>query len=393
MLSEKAVKYGLLSSEIEDIYKYGQVRKKKIGVKKVYDFSIESMNVYPPRIVNKTISSLINNIREDELHKITQSEGDYYVRQCIATYLNQVFDAHEKASLIYITQGINMAISITLNALIENGDEVIVLTPSMPEYKMLIEQAGARIVYVPCDDEFMPDVETIEKAIHRNTKAIIINTPNNPTGVMYPEIFLENLNILLEEKGKEYKKEIFLISDDRYRDYVYDDEEILYVSNYIKNTISCYSFSDLLSIPGEQLGYICVSNKIKMASEIYNAICGSGKLMGFNGATSLFQLMIPEIINDDTHVRYCAKNRNILFKILTKYGFNVIYPKGSFFMFIEVPNGTVDEFIKTAKKYEILFVNGKVFGDDRYVRATYNADTYMIEKSESAFKKLAKEYF
>ena len=394
MLSEKAIKYGMMTSPIEEIYKYGQIRKKKIGVKKVYDFSLEANNVLPPKIVNRTIFNLLNNIKEEEIHQITQGEGDYYVRHCIVTYLNQTYKVHEKVSLIYITQGINVSLSIVLNALVESGDEVIVLSPSIPDYKMMIEKAGARIVYVPCNTEdFIPDIELVEKAIHRNTKAIIINTPNNPTGVVYPEIFLENLNILLEEKGKEYKKDIFLISDERYRDFVYDEDEILYVAKYVKNTISCYSFSDLLAIPGEQLGYICVSNKMKMASEVFDAVKGSAKLLGISHTNSLFQLMIPEVLGDDTLVRICEKNRNILYSILTRYGFNVIYPKGSFFLFIEVPNDDTEEFLRVAKRYDLLFIDGEVFGEKGFVRATYNVNTYMIEKAEGAIKKLSKEFF
>ena len=381
-------------SSIREVYEYGLKRKKQIGEKNVFDFSLGNPKIKPPDIVNETLIKLLKKEDPIKLHSYTVASGDYEVRKEIVEYLNKKYKTNNKPENMYITCGCAASLSISLNALLNKKEEVIVLSPFFPEYKTLIEKANGKTVIVKTDKKtFDIDLELLKNKINKKTKIIIINSPNNPSGAIYKKETLIKLEKILQQKQKEYNTQIFVISDEPYRELVYDKIEVPYVSKFIKNTISCYSFSKSLSLPGERIGYILVSNKIKNDKEIYTKMCISARQLGYVCAPSLFQYLIKEVIGKTSDISFYDKNRKLLYNILKKAGFECVYPQGAFYLYVKSPKNDAKEFCERAKKYELLFVRGDDFGDKNYVRLAYCVDTDMIKRSEKAFNKLGKEYF
>lgn len=393
MISEKMLALGKKSSAIREIFEYGKKRKNEIGAEKVFDFSLGNPSVCPPFVVNETIKKLVDGVDPIELHGYTSAPGDMETRKAIAKYLSDTYGTNDTADNIYMTVGAAASLTVSLNAIMCEGDEVIVLAPFFPEYRVFAENTGAKLVVVPCrTGDFQVDVSALEKALNAHTKAVIINSPNNPTGVVFSEESVKSLAALLSEKEKEYAHPIYIISDEPYRELVYGDVKVSYMANYYNNTISCYSFSKSLSLPGERIGYICVSRKCEDWKNIFFAVCGAGRALGFVCAPSLMQKVVPACLGKTSDTSVYDVNRKLLYRELTGYGYECVNPDGAFYMFVKAFEADASAFCEKAKKHELLLVPSDSFGVEGYVRISYCVTTEQIKRALPAFKALAKDY-
>ena len=393
MYTESLVKLGKVRSEIREIFEYGNKRKAEIGAENVFDFSIGNPSVPAPKSVDDAIIDLVNNFDSVALHGYTSAQGDAHVRETIANYINDKFGTNVTANNIYMTCGAAASLTIVMNAILQKDDECIVFTPYFPEYGVFIERTGAKLVEVKSQEKtFQIDMDNFEKAINENTKAVIINSPNNPSGVVYTVETIEKMCQLLKKKEEEYGHPIFLITDEPYRELVYDDTEVPYVINYYDNTFVCYSYSKALSLPGERIGYIVVSPKMIDEEDAYAAVCGAGRALGYVCAPSMLQRVIERCISDTSDISIYKENRDLLYNALTKMGFECVYPDGAFYLFVKAMGEDAYEFCEKAKEYELLLVPADSFGTPGYVRVSYCVQTKQIEDALPAFEKLAESY-
>ena len=393
MFSNEMYELGAASSVIREIFEYGKKRITEIGKDNVFDFSLGNPSVPAPKQVNEAIKELIENMESTELHGYTSAVGDYNVRKSIADYLNKTYDTSFRANNFYMTCGAAASLTITFKALCEKEDEIIMFAPFFPEYQVFAKTAGMKTVVVLCDsDTLQIDLDAFEKAITPKTKAVIVNSPNNPSGVVASEDTITKLCRILKNKQEEYGHPIFLISDEPYRELTYGDVKVPYLTKYYDNTIVCYSFSKSLSLPGERIGYILVPDEVENSNLIYKAVCGAGRAMGFVCAPSLMQFIIPKCIGCTSDISVYQKNRDLLLDIFAENGFEARKPDGAFYLFLKSPESDASAFCEKAKKYELLLVPSDSFGFPGYVRVASCVSTDMIKRSASAFKKLAKEY-
>lgn len=394
MYDSKMYELGAAASVIRTIFEYGNARKKEIGADNVFDFSIGNPSVPAPAKVNETICDLVKNMDSVALHGYTSSAGDYEVRQTIAENLNSRFGTDYSGDNVYMTVGAAASLTVTIHALCEAEDEFVVIAPFFPEYRVFIEGAGAKVVVVPAmKPSFQINFEALEQAITPHTKAIIINSPNNPSGVVYTTQTIEKLAELLRKKEAEYGKTIFLISDEPYRELVYDvTTDTPFPAKIYENTIICYSFSKSISLPGERIGYILVPNSVKESKAIFAAVCGAGRSLGFVCAPSLFQRVAAACINEKTDLTIYRTNRDLLYQALTEYGFHCVYPDGAFYLFVEALEEDAEAFCDKAKAFELLLVPADSFDCPGYVRISYCVSTDMVRRSLPAFAALAKSY-
>lgn len=393
MVNEKMMGLGKKRSVIREIFEYGNKRRQEIGKENVFDFSLGNPSNPAPETVKEAMLSLLNEKDPIALHGYTSAQGDLGVRTAIAEDINKRFSANANPNLLYMTCGAAASLTISLNAVVNEGDEVIVLAPFFPEYTVFIEKAGAVCRIVKCrEEDFQIDFNTLEKAVNEKTKAIIVNSPNNPCGVVLNKETIEKLSKLLEDKQKEYGKDIYIIADEPYRELVYGDVEVPYIPNFYSNTIVCYSFSKSLSLPGERIGYIFVSPKVNCCQDVYAAVCGAGRALGFVCAPSLLQYTVAKCLGQTGDLAVYKENRDIFYKNLTEYGYTVAKPDGAFYLFLKSPEEDANAFCERAKKYEILIVPGDDFGFPGYVRISYCVATETIKNSLEGFKKLMEEY-
>jgi aspartate aminotransferase len=393
MVNEKMRGLGACRSVIRELFEYGKKRKAEIGAENVFDFSIGNPSVPSPDVVNETLMGLLRERDAVSLHGYTSAQGDADVRRAIADYVASMHGATVDPNLIYLTVGAAASLTVSLTALLEAGDEVILLAPFFPEYRVFVERTGAVPVVVSCDrTTFQPDIPALEKAITPKTRAIIVNSPNNPTGAVLTEESILALTALLKKKEAEYGAPIYLISDEPYRELVYGDVKVPYLTKYYDNTLVCYSFSKSLSLPGERIGYIFVSPKVADFTSVYQAVCGAGRALGFVCAPSLFQYLIPDVLGVTTDVHIYDVNRTLLYDALTSYGFTAVPPDGAFYLFLKAAEEDANAFCERAKKYELLLVPGDDFGAPGYVRISYCVTKEQIERSLPAFRALAESY-
>ena len=393
MINKKMYELGSKASAIRELFEYGKKRKQEIGEDNVFDFSLGNPSVPSPSIVNETLINLINNIDSTTLHGYTSAPGDLNVRESIVNYLNKTYNTNLKSEFVYLTVGAAASLTSTFNGILNEGDEVITFAPYFPEYKVFVEKAGGILKTIKClEPTFKLDLTTLEKEINENTKAILINSPNNPTGKVISEEELNNLVSILNKKSKEFSHPIFLISDEPYRELVYDDIKVPYITNYYDNSIVCYSFSKSLSLPGERIGYIIVNPKCIETVMVYKAIAGAARSLGYVCAPSLFQYMIPNCLGKTSDINIYKENRDILYNTLSEYGYNLVKPEGAFYLFMKSFDEDAMKFSELAKKYELLLVPSDSFGYPGYIRISYCVSKEQIISSLPAFKKLIEEY-
>ena len=393
MYTESLVKLGKVRSEIREIFEYGNKRKAEIGADKVFDFSIGNPSVPAPKSVDNAIIDLVENFDSVSLHGYTSAQGDGKVRETIANYVNKRFGTDITANNIYMTCGAAASLTIVMNAIMQKDDECIVFTPYFPEYGVFLERTGAKLVAVDSEEKtFQIDIDKFEKAITEKTKAVIINSPNNPSGVVYTVETIEKMCKVLNDKQEEYGHPIFLITDEPYRELVYDDTEVPYMINYYDNTFVCYSYSKALSLPGERIGYIVVSPKMVDEADAYAAVCGAGRALGYVCAPSLYQRVIERCFDETADISIYKTNRDLLYNALTEMGYECVYPDGAFYLFVKAMCEDAHEFCEKAKDYELLLVPADSFGTPGYVRVSYCVQTKQIEDALPAFEALAKNY-
>lgn len=393
MINEKMRGLGAKRSVIRELFEYGKIRKSQIGEENVFDFSLGNPSVPSPDCVNENLVNLIKSESPISLHGYTSAQGDAGVRQSVADYIYKTQQFKVDKDDLYMTVGAAAALTCSLTAVVNPDEEVIVLAPYFPEYKVFIERFGGVCKEVLCDTTtFQPDFDNLAKAINSKTAAIIVNSPNNPTGAVITEENVIKLCELLHKAEVQYGKSIYIICDEPYRELVYGDVSVPYIPKYYDNTIVGYSFSKSLSLPGERIGYVLVSPKIKEAKAVYQAVCGAGRALGYVCAPSLLQKLIPYCIGQTADVSIYDTNRKLLVNELTKYGFTCVNPDGAFYLFMKAPTGDANEFCERAKNYEIIFVPSDDFGCKGYVRISYCVKTEQIEKALPAFKKLAESY-
>lgn len=391
-INEKSFELGSKRSIIRELFEYGKKRKAEIGAENVFDFSLGNPSVEPPKAVEKILKSLLESENSMLLHGYTSAQGDLATRKAVADSLNKLCSFEIPADLIYMTCGAAASLTITLKAISNIGDECIVFAPFFTEYKVFIENAGAKIVISePDESNFQIDFNNLQSKITSKTKAVIINSPNNPSGVIYTAETIRTLSEILRQKSKEIGHVIYLISDEPYRELVYNGEKLPFVMNYYDNSIVCYSYSKSLSLPGERIGYIAVSPKNE-EKKLYNAICGAGRSLGFVCAPSLFQKLIAKCAGLSVDINIYKENRNILYKNLTSFGFKCVKPDGAFYLLVKCFGKDAASFCERAKTHEILVVPCDDFGIKGYVRIAYCVSRETIVNSLPAFKALANEY-
>lgn len=394
MLNETNVGLGKVRSTIRELFEYGKKRKAEIGEDNVYDFSIGNPSVPAPEEVKKALINLIENTDPVTLHGYTSAQGDFGVRKTIADYINSRFNTSLTADCIYMTCGAAASLTITLNALVNEGDEVITFAPYFPEYKVFCNHAGAKLIAVQSEeDTFQIDIRKFKLALNDKTKAVIINSPNNPSGVVYSENTIKKLCAALEDFSHATGNPVYLISDEPYRELVFDkDIKVPYVMNYYAHSIVCYSYSKTLSLPGERIGYIAVNNKMPECAEVYAGVSGAGRALGFVCAPNLFQQLVAKCVDKTSDISIYKKNRDRLCSALKEYGYTVVKPDGAFYLFVKALEEDANAFAERAKQFELLLVAGDDFGVKGYVRISYCVSPQMIERSLPAFKKLAESY-
>lgn len=391
MIAEKMVALVNGSSVIRAMFEEGKKMAAIYGAENVYDFSLGNPSVEPPKEVKQAFVDILNEEMPNQVHGYMSNAGFEDVRQTIADSLNEEFGTKFAAKNILMTVGAAGGLNVILKTLINPGDEVITFAPFFVEYKNYVANYDGKLVIVPPrTEDFQPDIEAFEKLITPSTKAVIVNTPNNPTGVIYSEATIKALAEVLCKKQKEFNTSIYLISDEPYRELAYDGIEVPYLTKYYDNTIVGYSYSKSLSLPGERIGYLVMPDELDGADEIIAAAAIANRILGFVNAPSLIQRVVARCKDAEVDVAAYNRNRELLYNSLIEYGYECIKPQGAFYLFVKTPIEEA-EFVNAAKKHNILVVPGSSFGCKGYVRIAYCVDYNMIKRSLPAFEKLAKE--
>lgn len=392
MFNQSMRKLGEERSAIRELFEYGNARAKEIGRENVFDFSLGNPSVPAPDCVGEGLERLLKETPPEVLHGYTSAAGDPRVRAAVADYIKETFGIGMRADLVYMTCGAAASLTITLNALCERDDEFVAIAPFFPEYKVFIESAGGKLVCAQTDGRFHLDLSALGKAIGKRTKAVIINSPNNPSGAVYGEEEIAALAALLKRKSEEKSSPVFLIADEPYRELVYG-KKVPYVMNFYDHSVVCYSFSKSLSLAGERIGYIAVDPACAQAETLFAAVCGAGRSLGYVCAPALFQKVCAACLGKSSDIAEYRKNRDLLYGALTEYGFDCIEPEGAFYLFMKSPEADAQAFCERAKGYELLLVPSDSFGVKGYVRISYCVSRDTVLRSLPAFEKLAKDYF
>ena len=393
-MNKEMLKLGSNRSIIRELFEFSKLKKAELGDDKVYDFSLGNPSVPPAKEVNESIKYIIDNKSDTYNHGYTSAQGDNNVRDAIANDLNKRYNTSYKKENIYMTCGAAASLCITFRALVESkNDEILAIAPYFTEYKVFVEGAGATFNVVPADlNTFNINFTELEKTVNKNTKAIIVNSPNNPSGVVYTKENLIKLASFLNEKQKEYNHPIYIICDEPYREIVFEGNTVSHIPSLYDNTIVCYSYSKSLSLPGERIGYILVPDKCFESKELYLACLGAGRAYGYVCAPSLFQHVIEACASLTSNMNEYKKNRDLIYNGLTKIGYECVQPQGAFYLFMKALEDDAYNFMEKAKKYNIIVVPSDNFGVKGYVRLAYCVSTETIINSMEAFEKLYKEY-
>ncbi len=392
MLPQDKIAWGMSRSSIRELAEYGARRKKEIGADKVYDFSLGNPSVPAPPCVNEAIIRLINEENSIELHGYTTAAGRMSLRAKLSEDLNRRLGTALKPELMYVSCGAAASLTISLNAVLMPGDEVIVNAPFFPEYRVFVEGAGGVLKVIKPGERLEPDIDRLRAAFTSKTKAVIINSPNNPSGAVYSESYIKALSAALREQEERTGETVYLISDEPYREIVYDDCVVPCPLNYYEDAIMCYSFSKSLSLPGERIGYIAVNPSMRDADKVYASIVGSARALGYVNPPSLFQQVIERCIGETADLNQYKANRDMLCKGLDEIGYTYHKPEGAFYLFVRALEPDAKAFSMRARSHELLLVPSDDFGCPGYVRVAYCVSPSTIEASMPAFKALYDEY-
>lgn len=393
MISEKMKPYVKNNSAIRMMFEEGNRLRAKYGADKVFDFSLGNPSVPAPDCVREAIIELVNETDPTVLHGYMSNAGFEDVRQTIAESLNKRFDTKFSAKNLIMTVGAASGLNVILKTILNPGEEVIVFAPYFLEYGAYVRNYDGVLVEISPDTAtFQPNLAEFEKKITPKTKAVIVNTPHNPTGVVYSEETIRKLSAILEAKQKEFGTVIYLISDEPYRELAYDGVEVPYLTKYYDNMVVGYSYSKSLSLPGERIGYLVIPDEADGSEELISAATIANRTLGCVNAPSLIQKVVAKCVDAKTDLAAYDKNRQALYNGLKECGFECIKPQGAFYLFVKSPVADEKAFCEAGKKYNILMVPGSSFACPGYVRLAYCVSYETIVNSLPEFKKLAAEY-
>ena len=393
MVSEEMYVLGTKKSTIRTIFEFGQKRAAEVGAENVFDFSLGNPNVPAPDFIRDAAVDILMHGDPTEVHGYTIAPGKPAVREVLAADLKRRFGMEVTGKNLFMTAGAAASVTITFKALTEPGDEFVTFAPFFPEYRVFVEACGGKLVVVPAKtDDFQIDLTALERVLTPQTKAVIVNSPNNPSGAVYRETTIRRLADLLRAKEQEYGHPIFIIADEPYREIVYDGASVPCIPLFYDNTIVCYSYSKSFSLPGERIGYIVVPDTAADFARIYGAIAGAARVLTHVNAPSLWQLVVARCAGKAADLSTYAKNAALLYDGLTALGFSCVRPQGAFYLFPQALEPDDAAFCRRAQEYDLLLVPGRDFGCPGYFRAAYCVRTKMIEKSLPRFEELAKSY-
>lgn len=395
MISKKMENMVANSSAIRAMFEEGNRLAKIYGPENVYDFSLGNPNVPAPESIKQAIIEIVQEENPIKLHGYTNSNAGYSeVRQAVAESLNQRFGTFFGERNITMTVGAAGGLNVALKVLLNPGDEVIVFAPYFGEYRSYTNNFDGVLVEIsPNTETFQPKLDEFAEKITEKTKAVIVNTPNNPTGVVYSEETIQKLAEIMKEKQEKYGHEIYLVSDEPYRELAYDGVEVPYLTKYYDNTIVCYSYSKSLSLPGERIGYLVIPDEVSESEKVNAAANVANRILGFVNAPTLQQKVVARCLNEETDLSYYNRNRETLYNGLIDCGFTCIKPEGAFYLFMKSPVENEKEFCEAAKEFNILIVPGSSFGCPGYVRIAYCVAYETIVNALPKFKELSKKYF
>ena len=393
MISKKMEGLVKNSSTIRAMFEEGKRLAGIYGEENVFDYSLGNPNVEPPEEIKNAIIDILSNESPNYVHGYMNNSGYDDVREEIAEFINKKNSMNLNKDNIVMTCGAAGGLNIILKTILNPGDEVIAIAPYFGEYANYVSNFDGKLVVANADKKtFQPDINELEKVINEKTKAIIINTPNNPTGVVYSEESIKNMASLLERKEKEYGTNIFLISDEPYKEIAYDGVEVPFILKYYKNSFIGYSYSKSLSLPGERIGYVVINPEMDDFEDVIGSLNVANRILGFVNAPSLFQRVIGKTLGAEVDVNIYKKNRDLLYNHLISLGFECVKPEGAFYLFPKALIEDDKEFANRAKKYNLLIVPGSSFGCPGFFRLSYCISYEKIEKSLDAFTKLAAEF-
>ena len=392
MVSAKMYELGTKKSTIRTIFEFGRKRAAEVGEENIFDFSLGNPNVPTPQFVTDAAIDIMRNCPPAQVHGYTVAPGNPNVREAIAESLNKRFDTHFAGKNIFMTSGAAAAITICFKALAEPDDEFITFAPYFPEYKVFVESVGATLKVVkPRPQDWQIDFDDFKRLLSDKTKAVIINSPNNPSGAVYSRETLTKLAEILKRQFEDCGRRIFLISDEPYRELAYG-VEVPWLTKFYHNTLICYSYSKSFSLPGERIGYIVVPNAVDDFDKIFGAVAGAARVLTHVNAPSLWQMVVAKCAGKAVDITPYERNGKLLYDGLIDAGFECIKPQGAFYLFPKALEEDDYAFCERAKKYDLLLVPGADFGAPGYFRAAYCIKTETIERSLPLFKKLADEY-
>lgn len=393
MVSAQMYELGTKKSTIRTIFEYGQKRAAEVGAENVFDFSLGNPNVPTPDFIRDAAVDILTHSDPMEVHGYTIAPGKPQVREILAADLKKRFGLEVAGKNLFLTAGAAASVTIVFKALTEAGDEFITIAPFFPEYRVFVEACGGRLVVVPAKtDDFQIDFTALEAAITPHTKAVVINSPNNPSGAVYSAETIRRLAELLRAKEVEFGHPIFIIADEPYREIVYDGLTVPCIPLIYENTIVCYSYSKSFSLPGERIGYIVVPDTAVDFARVYGAIAGAARVLTHVNAPSLWQLVIARCAGKAADLSTYAHNANLLYEGLSAAGFDCMRPQGAFYLFPKALEEDDAAFCTRAREFDLLLVPGADFGCPGYFRAAYCVRTAMIERALPQFQKLAKTY-
>lgn len=385
MLKEKDI--------IFEIFQYAQEKAQVIGADNIYDFSLGNPSVPSPSIVNETMIEQIKTQNPLSLHGYSPSYGIPEIRKQIAEGLNKAYGCHYKASNIFMTIGAAGALAHALRAVTNPGDEILTFAPCFSEYKPYTAGASLKLTILPADiDTFQINFHALEEHLTPAVTAVLINSPNNPSGIVYSTETIQKLSQILTEKSKEFGHPVYLISDEPYRDIIFKGIDSPYIANYYKDTLTCYSFSKSLSLPGERIGYLAVSPECTDGNKIIEICPQISRTIGQNGPASLMQRTVGAVCTETSDLCIYEKNKEILYSALTEYGYTCVEPGGTFYMFPRSPEPDSLAFCERAKEKNLMLVPGDIFGCPGHFRIAYCVPTDRVIRSLPIFQELAKEY-
>ena len=388
-MQERYLAWGRVKNKMREITAYGNARKAEIGAENVFDFSLGSPSAPVPEAVRE---AMLAALAREDCHEPTPQEGLPEFRAAVAEDLNRRYDLGLDAGCIHVATGAAGALAVSIHALLKPGEEAVVLAPFFSEYRVFIEGAGGTVVPVGAEESLQPDLAAFAAAITEKTRLVLVNTPNNPSGVVLSEESLAAMSRILSEAQERFGHAVYLVSDEPYRELLYEGGAVPCVLKAYDNSILCYSFSKSLSLPGERIGYLALNRRMAEREAVFAAVKEAARALGYTGAPALMQRALIGCLGLTADVSIYKHNRDLLYDGLTALGFSCVKPEGAFYLFMKAPIEDAEAFSDAARKYELLLVPSDSFGVPGYLRLAYCVPTAAIERSLPAFRKLAEEY-